>query len=673
MTFASTHIIPFDYRSVVRNLSHYHPYQYDSEPDSHYRQPPSRGPRPLTSIALKLQDVRAKCGKNLGWSIDWAVAFIVDHLDKNPGAIGILKNIRIRAADLEREGYAREIPYRFFNKLDEMLFAGHLKNSVFLDIQSLDSDVSGATHSQGWGLDPKVKRVSIILNDDVLAEARARDIIAILIHHMIHAYFLIACGPQKEKQVSYGRLNHGLHFGKIMSTIKSISDTDGRPLKALDYGHSLLTPSRYFYDEYYHHQKQKQRSPSRSRTRREDDEQEWYCSHCYPDVEPLSSGEIEDWYKGVCKPLFNLPDSLRTATVQVYNDGRHALETVPRAETTASTASHEFIFKDSPVLVPASKTNTFFSIARAFEKAGSRYLKMHDKIGKDAFEKFIELLHTGTYSPDPKHLVRITGNIKGTPVIKAASEDPAEPYLLSDIRMFKMGCVTGFDELKGIALDRMYRYTVTREDPVALLKEIYDGGEPDPDLKAWVRKFLVKTPTSADGSGGGGETWLACGMTTPPPGATTTTEPSNLAKLESDLLSYKPAFTDLLENRSALKYEVAIARRELLAANLYAPATGMFVLPVPVPILPVQRPLSPYAVQMPIASPLGLMPPPAHMVRSPGLPLARVPVPVPWASAEEILERQRRAQVAAMQAHQAQAQAQAEWDREFEGSEWSEW
>ncbi|KAF1960982.1 hypothetical protein CC80DRAFT_489210 [Byssothecium circinans] len=619
-----------DLSLISKRYSPYHPcqqYQHDSEPDSYYRQPPSRGPRPPTTIALKLQDPRIKCERNLGWSIDWAVAVIVDHLDSknSPDAAAVLKNIRIRAANLEREGYAGEIPHRIFNKLDEVLFAGHLKHAVYLDLRNLGPDVSGSTHTQGWGPDAKIKRVSIILNGGILQEAQSKDIVAALIHHMIHAYFLIACGPQQEKEVAYGRLAHGLPFGKIMMTIKRLSAANKRPLTSLDFGHSIGEP-RHFYDEYRYQRRTYQRYRGKEK---------WYCSHCTSSVEPLSTNEIEDWYNGVCKPLVDLPESLRTSTVKVFNDRRHHIEEVPRGEAEPSTSSNEFIFADGSVLVPASKIDNYFSIARAFEKAGGRYLEIHEDVARDTFERFLELLHTASYSPDPKHIVR-TGN-RGPPVIKAITGG-SEPYILSDIKMYKMGALMNFAELKDIALERMYRHGVTHENPVALLKEIYDGNEPDQDVKTWVRKFLIRVPC-----GEGGD-WMSIGAGM---GRGPATEPSNLAKLESDILGFKASFLDLLEDSTALKYEVGQARRELLANNVYAPAA---LYPGGLAVAQVTRPLSPPA-----------MSPYVHPMSLGGLGMGGLGRQmIGWISPGEAAERERLAERRAAAQVQAQAQAQVQ-------------
>ncbi|KAF2439729.1 hypothetical protein P171DRAFT_314341, partial [Karstenula rhodostoma CBS 690.94] len=478
--------------------------------------------------------------RNLGWNIDWAVAFIVNHLDpqNSPDAATVLKNIRFRAATLDKEGHALEIPFRIFNKLDETLFAGHLKNVVYLELRKLHPDVSGATHTHGWGLDPKVKRVSIYLNKDALQQARSRNLIGTLIHHMIHAYFLITCGPQVEKEIAYGRLAHGVHFGKIMTTIKKLSGVNGRPLTSLDFGHTLAQTNRLFYDEYYY----QQRKPYHRRRGKE----KWYCSHCYSDVAALPDGDINSWYDTVCKPLLTLPETLHTSAVQIYNLRQHILEEVPRAETTPSPDSNEFIYKGKPVLVPSTLLENYPSIRRTLEKAGCRYLELDESLDPDTVLRFFELLHTGSYGPDAKHVLSL--GRKGPPVIK--SPTAGEPCLLTDIKMYKMGVATGFDELKAAALDRMYKHAVTYEDPVALLAELYGGGEPDGDLKGWTRKFLGRAPEPEWGSPALGE-------------------PSNLAKLECEMLGWKARFYDLLESSSALKYEVGRVKRELLASGLY--------------------------------------------------------------------------------------------------------
>ncbi|KAF1944736.1 hypothetical protein EJ02DRAFT_331121, partial [Clathrospora elynae] len=461
------------------------------------------------------------------------------------------RNIRIRAATLEREGLVQEIPFRIFNKLDEVLFAGHLKNAVFLDINSQGSDVSGATYTHSGGPNTENKRISIILNRDALEYARVKDIVAILIHHMIHAYFLVACGPQKEDEVDYGRLGHDVHFGKIMLAIKKLSAVHGKELTPLNFGHNSAK-IRYFADEYYS-------SRRRADVEREDKEK-WYCSHCHCNVEELPEGEVDKWYNKVCKPMFDQPTCVRSIEVQTYNDQRHELETKRRGLLTSSANSVEFIFKDQPVFVEGTKVEEFLDARKAFEKADSRYLKVHEDVSEKTFLRFLEFLHTGSYRPDPHPLAAAAGlgvERIGPPIIKPQST-ATEACLLADVQFVKFGVLMGFDECKGYALDRMNAYGVLYEDPITLLKEIYQGYEPDADLKTWARKFLVRAPDTSSPEYHTASISL------------TTIDPPNLIKLESEQGLYRARFLDAVDSSGALENDVNKARAELIVAGWYS-------------------------------------------------------------------------------------------------------
>jgi hypothetical protein len=523
-------------------------YPPDSEPDLFIPVQPYGLRRPLSSVAVRLQDPFLRCDRDLGWNIDWAVAFIVDRLEQEwSNAAETFRNIRIRAATLEREGLLHEIPFRVFNKLDEVLFAGHLKNAVFLDTISLGSDVSGATYTHRLGPNPEVKRISIIFNSDALEFAKARDIIAILIHHMIHAYFLVACGPQKEDEVDYGRLDHGVYFGKIMLAVKKLSTVHGRELTPLNYGHSSAE-IRYLADEYY--------SPRRRDAVEREDREEWYCSHCHCNGQGPSDTDVEKWYGKVCKPMFDQPKSVRSLEVQMYNDRRHELETRHRGRLVPSAKSVEFMFKEKPVLVEEKYAGEFLGVMKAFDKAGSRFLKIHEEVPESTFLCFLEFLHTGSYHPDPRPFASLSVEQRGPPIIKPQSTT-TEACLLADVQFFKFGMLMGFDECKSYALDRMNAYGSLYEDPVAVLKEIYQGYEPDSDLKSWARKFLVRVPSTSNPEFHTTSLSLS------------TMEPPNLLKLESEQGSYRAHFLDAIKSSGALENDVNKARAELKEKGWY--------------------------------------------------------------------------------------------------------
>jgi hypothetical protein len=546
------------------------PYYSDSEPDSCFGQQSSSLSLPSSRVAPRLQNPLVKCDRNLGWNIEWAVAFIVDHLEKRPDAAETLRSIRIKAATLEKDGLTKDVPYRIFHRLDETLFAGHLKNAVFLETSSLAPDVSGATYTHSWGPFTEVKRISIILNSDVLEYAKARDVVAILIHHMIHAYFLVACGPQKEEEIDYGRLGHDVHFGKVMSVIKKLSAVHGKELTPLNFGHGL-GDSQYYTDGYYY----PRRRPSKDG--REDQKDRWYCSHCHSDVHELSLCDIEKWYEKVCKPMLEQQKLVRGADVQVYNERRHELEKRPRGRLASSAKSVEFLFKDKAVLVESKKLETLLGVRRAFDMAKSRFCKVDKEVDEKTFMRFLEFVHVGKYVPDPRAIAAAAASLglvrKGPPIIKGVGS-AGEAYLLADVQFAKMASIMKFDECKSYALGRMNSYGILTEDPVAVLQEIYSNWEPDVKLKEWARRFLVATSTPAPSSD-----YLA-----PSVSLSRNSEPPNLFKLESEQGPWRVRLHEAMENSGALENDVRKAWLEIRNAGWMmgadtSPSSALALLP----------------------------------------------------------------------------------------------
>lgn len=526
-------------------------YYYDPELDSYFRRHSSLF-QPRAGIVSRLADPTIKCDRNLGWNIDWAVAFIVDHIDKKTDAASTFRSIRIKAAALEREGLAKDIPYRIFNKLDECLFASYLKNVVYVESSSLGSDVSGATYTQSWGPDPDVKRISIILNQDVLDFATARDIVAFLVHHMIHAYLLVACGPQKEDEVDYGRLTHGHHFGKILMAIKKLSAAHGKELTPLNFGHDL-GEYRVYEDRYYnlYH-----RSEMDEEQQKQKEKEKWYCSHCHASLPPIPTSDIEKGYDKYIAPMHSQTvKAIRSATVQIYNDRRHEIETKSRERLPSSSKTVEFLFKDKAYLVETKKLENLLSIQRAFLLTSSRFLKLDAKhASKSTFHRFLEFIHTSCYRPDIPFSSTACPSSSG-PILKPDSSTTGKDGpILADVQFVKFGTVMEFDECVTYAMKRLNAYAIVSEDPVTLLKEMYAGREPTKRLKDWTRNLLL-APYSSSTS--------ISPLSYAQHGMVGCVELPNLLKLESEQYPWRTSFLDAVESSGSLENEVHKARQEL--------------------------------------------------------------------------------------------------------------
>lgn len=384
----------------------------------------------------------------------------------------------------------------------------------------------------------------MILNTDILQNMAGPYLISSLIHHMIHAYFLVACGPEKETEREYGRLDHGLPFSKVMSAIREVAQSQGKMwLPGLDMSHRLHRQAAY---NGYH---------PRAWLKPQDD---WHHSHCPIDLELASDGDVEKWYSRVCKPLSEMPDAAKSAKVFIYNR-RDELEQVPRAETTPSSESAEFLFQDKAVLVPFHKIDEFPSIRKAFDRQGHRYMEIPEEVSSGTFMAFLELLHTGSYSPNIDPVSSATGR---GPLIIKSTRPSSPPYLARDINMFKMGAEMHLDDLMGISLSRMRAQCVTHEDPIQILQAVYEGGDPHADLRQWAKEFLIAGPTK-DKIGEWGNGGLLVGRTA---SSAAEMEPPNLVKLKTELC-FRERFAELVERCGALHIDVLKAEEMLVASG----------------------------------------------------------------------------------------------------------
>jgi hypothetical protein len=450
------------------------------------------------------------------------------------------------------------VAYDFFSQLNQCLFVEKLKDAVYLEVGPMGPDISGATFTHGHGPNPRVKRVTIMLNSDIHERARGREIIASLVHHMIHAYFLIVCGPQTEAEVEYGRLSHGLAFSKVSRTIKNLTIArGGRPILRLGFGH-VLSPRNHYYDEYHDHTGSEQLKIEK---------EDWYHSYCPAHVLSLPVGDTDKWYNAACAPLVDLPKVIRENKVLIFNK-RNELEKVSRGKAAPSSSSFEFLIekKSASVLVPKKLFDDFLSIKAAFDKKKSRYMEIKpDKVPKDTFMSFLELIHTGRYSPDLAAVMG-EGRLGGPPIIKGI-RNGGRGYLRADVRMWNLGVELGFDEVKSVAMERLRAQCLCYEDPVEVLRDIYKKKDPDPEMRHFVKEFLIRSPApDAPYDGALGAT---AALSLSANGGTALGTP-NLWKLQQELC-FREKFLDLMDQCGALHIDVLKAE-EMLAAQGRTPS-----------------------------------------------------------------------------------------------------
>ena len=96
---------------------------------------------------------------------------------------------------------------------------------------------------------------------------------------------------------------------------------------------------------------------------------------------------------------------------------------------------------------------------------------------EETFTRLYSFINTGDYKPaikDRQDQNLVTEN-RGPP--RLLDYDPeCKPYLIADIKVYRLALAMDFPELKGVALKRLEAQSWTNEDPIAALEYIYHGG-----------------------------------------------------------------------------------------------------------------------------------------------------------------------------------------------------
>ncbi len=173
--------------------------------------PPQEGPRADDVDDLRNPKLPAK--KHLELKESAAAKLAIKELENRPtrkffwaGGPGGFATINPRNR--------RRLPAQVFHQLDKELFRGVLKDKVHLAAAKFDPSQHGITCAAGT----RNERVSILLDDSILKQ-RPEVILASLVHHMAHAYFLVCCGYGHDEKSH--DLGHGLPFSTLLYTIQA--------------------------------------------------------------------------------------------------------------------------------------------------------------------------------------------------------------------------------------------------------------------------------------------------------------------------------------------------------------------------------------------------------------------------------------------------------------------
>lgn len=386
------------------------------------------------------------------------------------------------------------LPVRVFHQLDQELFRGVLRGQVCLSsLPNFHPSIHGATRRAGH----PYGRVTILLNPSIIISERPEVIVATLIHHMAHAYFLVCCGyGDGEDQHD---LKHGLPISTLLHTIKA-----------------RFLPNNRFFPELFRCTDNLGRHTAVSSFGQHAMEGHSYCSwHCtdYQDfpsclhylhytLRPLKlDSKEDDDEEGPYDVEKHYP---RSDYLHIYCPDAAVLDPIPRSQYERRDPPNTFIeFHYQGKAIPLNVVNLRYwpKFRASLVENELRIVKIPPDVGAKAFRSVLSFAICGSYEPvwTPDG-----GTVRGPPKIDTGSGNVSEtgPSVpAEDFRVYAVAQTIGFEELRQHTLRRLYSQSLLKSDAMEFVEEVYTGKEPGKDKpvacgKGWkpdreLREFMM--------------------------------------------------------------------------------------------------------------------------------------------------------------------------------------
>lgn len=410
--------------------------------------------------------------------MDEATVELMKHFKKKGDDIATdLHRARAKRINVENvQAIGDSFQRRFFNNT--------LAGRVMLRWASLGLEASGQTHvKEHIGNE----QILIRLNRDLIAPAfermshkQARDqLYATILHHLIHAYFVVRCGSPDLNQDADGRLRHENHFGVIMYKIKEISGKYGDPLP-INFAHSL--PRR---NPWHPASRQIQLYAAAINRPMANTDDRHHCTECTATLDPIPEKTINKWYQNRCLQAVN-PD------IYEFN-GDGVLQSTPLNLIRDKKSEWIELYWQKKILKIDKSCLKMFS--SPFVKKFTDENRRVDipKVPEHTVRALWCFLNRGDYEPD---LYPTKNGTRGPALIKGL--DPNwTPYMENEVRIHKLATKLQLDELRRRAFARLMDMNVTYEDPIPVFQRIYnveDGGRGPvhAELRKWSVAFMER-------------------------------------------------------------------------------------------------------------------------------------------------------------------------------------
>lgn len=436
---------------------------------------------------------------DLGWTLEYATAWCYKHLIGSQTEVADAID-RVRELGDVEQG----TPFIIFDYLDRALFGGKLRGMVFLRWKSQISTSPGTTSAPG--VVSGIPRICIELNKTPFEDddGDIDDLLDALIHQMIHAFFLVACGAQPKSATQDGRLLDDLHFGVILHTIKDITrhcedgvlDLIFYAASRAGYDYGCRNARRYIAID-----------PRGSAVGSAPADGQSHCNH---DNRRIRPAEIKNWQVESYSIAIDL--DMESKGDVIYDLGVDMdFSATDRLKGPPSSSYVELIWGDKRVMVPRDKALKYKSIKKPLEKDEKMELKVTE-CSLAVFSQVYNFITIGSTLKDADQvLVETAGRLgprnvaKGPPVLidHGASSSDSPVGVIVHLQAFKVAEAMKFEELEHHVLQRLWEMPTTTDDPIKVFKELYNDKESKgpihSELHKWARAFLARTDDSRDG------------------------------------------------------------------------------------------------------------------------------------------------------------------------------
>ncbi|KAL8760674.1 MAG: hypothetical protein Q9184_003159 [Pyrenodesmia sp. 2 TL-2023] len=388
----------------------------------------------------------------------------------------------------------QKLPFQVFNKLDAEFFRSVLQRNVSLGWSVLPVGIMSRTCRAGHRDNPRIR---IELSPHLLHEGHQEDILAALVHQMVHAYYLQCCGYRDRGSTGAGHdLEHEQPFQALLECVGEHCE----PLRKLS-PLNLWTPP----------------GPVSRHTTSQDS----HCgaSCCYGRNRRFNHVDLRDWRdvaKAKAKSLEEAQKSKDSPLQNVYSVDKDGKESPPKSMKDWHLPPEACVFLEwEKRIYPVPRTSVpdrpALTSSPCFKEGN---LQLPPGTKEPEFLSLYHFVAHGVYPPSLNILNSATAThhqvSQGPPKIKPHDAN-VPTYLIELITAFHLGKSLHYKSLCDFALAGLYCLPSTAEDPVAVLEKIYrvpkdcyhinlppSPWSPDSRLRGWTRTWLAVKQSHLD-------------------------------------------------------------------------------------------------------------------------------------------------------------------------------